>query len=79
MKTPGYTADRSICETKTQYQRYKVAAHTSAKVVAQARPVHFFDCLNRFLGGCLAGDARDCESLDACSYAVLVNGFGWLA
>ena len=68
---PGFTAHYALDRSVEHYEALNVAGVPNDSVVPQLRPLHFFDCLNRFLGGCLGGSARDCRSLDACAVASL--------
>jgi len=71
MRTPGFTAEATIGSAHESYRARGNAGGTAGAVIAQARPLHFFDCLEIFGGRCFFDG--DCDSFYACAYASLIS------
>jgi hypothetical protein len=58
MNMPGFTGERSLNKTSDYRSSIRATGSSVAQVLQQARPLHFFDCLEIFGGRCFFGDQR---------------------
>lgn len=72
MNMPGFTAVRSLNKPSDYRSSITATDSSGARVLPQARRLHFFDCLNIFGGRCFFNN--QCGAFYACAHASLVAG-----